>query len=340
MSQQPLLLCGQNIQCSKPTISSGHRYPTTVSAPLDVSKTCIIIKCIKAGSQYDAEPHVALRHDTLRNCEHCAMVKRVAEIDLGSIRASWRAFNTTQRRALHILWTHLYCMAWMSSIWQICWFFYFSLTIVDYNLVDWSWSSALGIGRIYMCNLVVLSCIHQYFVLYGTCSLVLKVNTSFTHTHILCTKLYKVKIFPRYNAMQCLPIYLPTVMPIIIIFPPCNDYMCTLCRTGTGFAACKTPCLARHTPSLSPSFWKTPRRPTNPGRNLTEERRCSHPVWTYWRWLQIRSWSRFPVLQDWREGVWRGPPASDSANQDPKWRAEWSRLQWVKHDLLNNHVLV
>ena len=32
---------------------------------------------LKAGSQYDAEPRVALRHDALRNCEHCVMVKRI-----------------------------------------------------------------------------------------------------------------------------------------------------------------------------------------------------------------------------------------------------------------------
>ena len=30
---------------------------------------------LKAGSQYDAEPCVVLRHDALRNCEHCVMVK-------------------------------------------------------------------------------------------------------------------------------------------------------------------------------------------------------------------------------------------------------------------------
>ena len=32
---------------------------------------------LKAGSQYDAEPCIALGHDALRNCEHCAMVKHV-----------------------------------------------------------------------------------------------------------------------------------------------------------------------------------------------------------------------------------------------------------------------
>ena len=53
------------------------------------------VASLKAGSQYDAEPCVALCHDALCNCEHCAMVKtrrnatqKNARIDLGSIRAS------------------------------------------------------------------------------------------------------------------------------------------------------------------------------------------------------------------------------------------------------------
>ena len=33
---------------------------------------------VKACSQYDAGPRVAMRRDALRNCEHCAKVNRVA----------------------------------------------------------------------------------------------------------------------------------------------------------------------------------------------------------------------------------------------------------------------